>query len=106
MCRTRSHARKIQQVGHIPDTYIFSHFLTRSVYCYLLGTSAADLAGAPLSRRSSSGIPLARLDSLESTLASLLDFDEDGNVIQVDDVDRTVPAVPVVEGASEKVESK
>ena len=30
-------------------------------------------------------VPLARLDSLESTLASLLDFDESGNIINVDD---------------------
>ena len=36
-------------------------------------------------RRALVQIPLARLDSLESTLASLLDLDEDGNIISVDD---------------------
>jgi hypothetical protein len=73
--------------------------------------TAVELEGAPLQRRSSSGVslphlnsylsslllhlisrvllqvPLARLDSLESTLASLLDFDEEGNMIRLDSVD-------------------
>lgn len=39
-------------------------------------------------------VPLARLDSLESTLASLLDFDEDGNMLRLESVDNAAAPSP------------